>query len=223
MIIFSRQLALLLESGTDIVTSIELLKDQSTNSIMRKALDDVVGDIRGGSSLSNALMKHPRVFSKVYCQAIAAGEQGGSLEIVLRQMADHVERAAIAEKKIKSALTYPIIVVVVALVVITLLVTFVLPTFVGLYDAFGAKVPPMTKMMIGGMKWATRYGLYVVGGIIVIAGLIYSWSRTRAVSRLMSSCFAFLYWAALSSSRSWPVVAAPFPSFSKWVCLSRRS
>jgi type IV pilus assembly protein PilC len=177
---FSRQLALLLESGTDIVTSIELLKDQTSSRILRKALDDVVTDIRGGSSLSVALTKHPRVFTRVYCQAIAAGEQGGSLEIVLRQMADYVERAAIAEKKIKSALTYPIIVLVVAFGVITLLVAFVLPSFVGLYEAFGAKVPPLTKVMISGTKWLTRYGLYLMGGIFLMTGVVFAYARTPA-------------------------------------------
>jgi len=180
VVMFSRQLALLLESGTDIVTSIELLKDQTSNSIMRKALEEVITDIRGGSSLSNALLKHPRVFPKVYCQAIASGEQGGSLETVLRQMADYIERAAVAQKKIKSALTYPILVIVVAFVVVVLLVAFVLPSFVGLYEAFGANVPAMTKMLIGTMKWVTRYGLYVMGGLLVVAGIIYAWARTPA-------------------------------------------
>jgi len=180
LIMFSRQLALLLESGTDIVTSIELLKNQTTNKLLKKALDNVVSDIRGGTSLSNALFRHPRIFSKVYCQTIAAGEQGGSLEIVLRQMADYMERSANAEKKIKSALTYPIIVIVIAFVVVTLMIAFVLPNFVTLYEAFGANVPTLTKMMIGAMKWLVRYGLFVMGGILVIAGIIYAWARTPA-------------------------------------------
>ena len=180
LVMFSRQLALLLESGTDIVTSIELLKNQTTNKLLKKALDNVVSDIRGGTSLSNALFRHPRVFNKVYCQTIAAGEQGGSLEIVLRQMADYMERAANAEKKIKGALTYPVIVIVVAFAVVTLLIAFVLPSFVSLYEAFGANVPTMTKIMIGTMKWVSRYGLYVMGGILLIAGIIYAWARTPA-------------------------------------------
>ncbi len=180
IIMFSRQLALLLESGTDIVTSIDLLKNQTTNKILSKALDEVVSSIRGGSSLSNALNKHPRIFSKVYCQAIAAGEQGGSLEIVLRQMSDYIERAAIAEKKIKSALTYPVIVVVVAFIVVTLLIAFVLPSFMQLYEAFGAKAPPLTKAMISAGSWIADYGLYVLGGILVIAGIVYAYVRTPA-------------------------------------------
>ncbi len=180
IIMFSRQLALLLESGTDIVTAIELLKNQTTSKLFNKALDDVVSDIRGGSSLSNALMKHPKIFSKVYCQAIAAGEQGGSLEVVLRQMSEYIERAAVAEKKIKGALTYPVIVIVVAFIVLALMILFVLPNFMTLYDAFGANPPTMTKIVIGIGKWATRYGLYVLGSMLVIAGIAYAYFRTPA-------------------------------------------
>ena len=92
IIMFSRQLALLLESGTDIVASLELLQSQVTNRTLRKIIGEIVSDIRGGTSLSVALSKHPRAFSAIYYRTIAAGEQGGNLEIVLRQMADYMER-----------------------------------------------------------------------------------------------------------------------------------
>ena len=89
---FSRQLALLLEAGTDIVTSLDLLQDQITNDTLKKTISEVAADIRAGSSLSIALSKHPRAFSSMYYRAIAAGEQGGNLEVVLRQMATHIEK-----------------------------------------------------------------------------------------------------------------------------------
>ncbi len=88
IILFSRQLALLLESGTDIVTSLELLQDQTTNNTFRKTLGVVANDIRGGSSLSGAMSKHPKVFSPLFHRVLSAGEQGGNLETVLRNMAD---------------------------------------------------------------------------------------------------------------------------------------
>jgi type IV pilus assembly protein PilC len=180
VVMFSRQLALLLESGTDIVTSIELLKNQATNRMLVKALDGVVSDIRGGSSLSIAMMKHPKVFTRIYCQAIAAGEQGGSLEIVLRQMADYIERAELARKKIKSALTYPIIVVVVAFAVVTLLVTFVLPSFTTLYAQFGANVPTMTRVMLDFTKWLTKYGVFILAAILIAVAMVFAYTRTPA-------------------------------------------
>ncbi len=148
VVMFSRQLALLLESGTDIATTLDLLQNQTTNRTLKKAIAQIANDIRGGTLLSTALAKHPRVFSRIYCQAIAAGEQGGNLEIVLRQMADHIERQALTEKKIKGALTYPIMVAFVAAAVIILLVTFVMPTFTQLYSAFGANLPATTKALM---------------------------------------------------------------------------
>jgi len=171
IIMFSRQLALLLESGTDIVTSLELLQSQVTNRTLKRVIGEVASDIRGGSSLSVALGNHARAFPEIYHRTIAAGEQGGNLEIVLRQMADYLERGVTTEKKIKNALTYPFIVVIVAIVVISILVTFVLPTFTSLFTAFGAELPLPTRVLIGITDWLNRYGLYLIAVIAVAAGL----------------------------------------------------
>jgi len=178
IIMFSRQLALLLESGTDIVTSLELLQSQVTNRTLKKIIGDVASDIRGGTSLSAALSRHPRAFSAIYHQAIAAGEQGGNLEIVLRQMADYIERRVTTENKVKKALTYPIIVSVVAILVIIILVTFVLPTFVSLFTVFGADLPLATRLLIGLTDWLNSYGLYLMAVIAVVAVLGFVYIKT---------------------------------------------
>jgi type IV pilus assembly protein PilC len=180
VIMFSRQLALLLESGTDIVASLELLQNQVTNRTLKKAIGNIVSDIRGGSSLSTALIKHPRIFTKIYSRAIAAGERSGNLEIVLRQMADYIERGATTEKKIKGALTYPAIVAVLAIIVIAVMVAYVLPTFVQLYSAFGAEQPLTVRLFIGVTTWFTDYGLYLIAGIVAIGALGYFYTRTPA-------------------------------------------
>ncbi len=180
VVMLARQLALLLESGTDIVTAIDLLQAQTTNKMMGKALTQVATDIRGGNSLSASLARHPRVFSKVFCQAIAAGEQGGSLETVLRQMSDYIERAANAEKKIKSAMTYPIIVLVVAFIVIAIMIVFVFPTFTQLYTSFGAKLPGITQLMLNGMKWLTRWGPWLLLAVVAAVGALIAYIRTPA-------------------------------------------
>ncbi len=180
IVMFSRQLALLLESGTDIVASLELLQDQSTNRTLIRVIGEVASDIRGGSSLSVALSKHPRAFPEIYHRTIAAGEQGGNLEIVLRQMADYIERGVITEKKIKNALTYPLIVAAVAIVVIGILVTFVLPTFTSLYSAFEAELPLATRILMGMTEWLSHYGVYLVLVIVAAAGLGYAYVKTPA-------------------------------------------
>jgi type IV pilus assembly protein PilC len=178
MVMFSRQLALLLNSGTDIVTSLELLQAQSTNQSLKKVIAQVVSDIRGGSSLSAAMRKHPRAFSQLYYRAMSAGEQGGNLDVVLRQMADHIERGAQTEKKIKGALMYPIIVLVTAVLVVGLLVTFVLPNFTDLYRAMGSDLPLLPRMLIAVSDWAQQYGLYVVIGAIAVFGGIVAYIKT---------------------------------------------
>ena len=180
VIMFSRQLALLLESGTDIVASLELLQAQVTNRTLQRAIGDIVSDIRSGSSLSAALRRYPRVFSQIYSRAIAAGERSGNLEVVLRQMADFIERGATTEKKIKNAMTYPVIVVIVAVIVVAILATFVLPTFTSLYAAFGVEQPLPAKILIGTTEWFSSYGLYLILVIVAVASLGFFYIRTPA-------------------------------------------
>ena len=180
IVMFSRQLALLLESGTDIVTALELLQSQVTNRTLKKMIGEIASDIRGGTSLSTAMSKHPRAFSSVYHRAISAGEQGGNLEIVLRKMADHIEKATITEKKVRNALTYPFVVAIVAVIVIFIFITFVLPTFTQLYSSFGAELPLPTMMLIGITDWFSSYGVYLMGATVVGAGLFLAYIRTPA-------------------------------------------
>ena len=180
IIMFSRQLALLLESGTDIVTALELLQGQATNRTLRGVIGEVASDIRGGSSLSTAMGKHPRAFPEIYHRTIAAGEQGGNLEVVLRQMADFLERGVVTEKKIKSALAYPFILAIVAVVVVAILVTFVMPTFVGLYESFKVELPLPTRLLIGITSWLLEYGLYLILAVVAVVAIGYIYIRTPA-------------------------------------------
>jgi type IV pilus assembly protein PilC len=203
IVMFSRQLALLLESGTDIVTALDLLQNQITNQTLKKMIGEISSDIRGGSSLSRALGKHPRAFSPMYTQAIAAGEQGGNLEVVLRQMADYIERGVTTQKRIKSALTYPVVVVIVAIVVIVIMVTKVFPTFINLYSQLSAKLPALMKMLMGLTNWTNHYGLYLLLGVLIAVIAVYIYIRTPP-GRYRLVC---LYLGVLSSLVSFPVAA----------------
>jgi type IV pilus assembly protein PilC len=178
IVMFSRQLALLLESGTDIVTALDLLQNQITNQTLKKTIGEISSDIRGGTSLSKALGSHPRAFSSMYSRAIAAGEQGGNLEVVLRQMADYVEKGVVTEKRIKSALTYPVVVVIVMVVVIVVMVTKVFPTFINLYSQLGANLPKLMKMLMGFTNWTNHYGLFLLLGLVIVVAAIYIYRRT---------------------------------------------
>lgn len=183
IVMFSRQMALLLESGTDIATSLDLLQEQTDNQTLSKIIGEVASDIRGGSSLSVALSKHPRAFSSMYYRAISAGEQGGKLEVVLRQMASHIEKSMGTEKQIRNALTYPFIVILVAVIVVIILVTFVLPAFTGMYKQFNVELPLMTRILMGITDWASKYGVYLIIGILVAAFAVYFYIRTPGGKR----------------------------------------
>jgi type IV pilus assembly protein PilC len=180
IVMFSRQLALLLESGTDIVTALDLLRDQLTNQTLTKIVTELASDIRGGSSLSAAMSKHPRAFSAMYYRAISAGEQGGNLDVVLRQMADYIEKGTVTGKQIRSALTYPVIVVLVTVGVVAILITKVFPAFTVLYSQVGAKLPTPTRILISLTDWTNHYGLYLLLGVLIVAAAAFIYIKTPA-------------------------------------------
>jgi len=180
LITFSRQLALLLESGVGIVQSLELLGNQTSDRELRKVLIEVVADIRGGSSLSAALAKHPHVFSTLYEKMVSVGEQTGGLEEVLRNLADHIQRQSAAMGKLKQALTYPSVVFGLAIVVVVILATVVLPRITVLFERLGGEIPLPTMILMGVVDFLPKYGLHLFVGILGLALIGYICIRTPA-------------------------------------------
>lgn len=178
VIMFSRQLALLLESGTDVVTSLELLEAQIADRNLQKIIGEVVSDVRGGSPLSQAMSKHPKAFPPIYHRLVAVGERTGNLEVVLRRAADYMERIATARQSVKSALIYPIILFILAIVVVAVLVAFVLPAFGGLYASFGVQLPWITRAFMAGATWLEHYGLWLLLFIVVAVVAGYAYTKT---------------------------------------------
>ena len=187
IIFFYRQLAMLLESGIDITASLELLQGQASSRTLKRALGEVISDLRGGNQLSAALGKHPRVFSPVYCRLLGVGEQGGNLEVVLSQIADYMEKEVNTTKDIKHALMYPLITSIVTVAVIAVLAVFVLPAFGSLYKSLGIELPPLVGILIATTSKIQDYGLYLLLAVLIAAGLVliyvkspsgrYKWDR----------------------------------------------
>ena len=175
VVLFYRQLALLLESGLDLVTSLELLHAQITNPTLCMVLGEVITEIRKGTQLSVALDRHPKVFSNLGRRTLEVGQQTGNLEVMLHQIADYEEREMAAGKGVKNALTYPVITLLVAVVVVGVLITTVMPSFGNLYDQVGAELPAMTQAMINFGVALQQYWYLPAGGFIalVIATLLY--------------------------------------------------
>jgi len=175
MVTFCRQLALLLESGVGIIQALELLEAQTPDRSLKEVLISVIKDLRGGKSLSLALAQHRNVFSDLYCKLINVGEQTGSLETVLRSLADYAERQATSLAKIRQALMYPTIVLVLAMAVGALLVFFLLKPVIDMFTKLGGNLPLPTKLLIGGMTFMQSYGVFVFVAILalLIVGFLY--------------------------------------------------
>jgi len=178
IILFYRNLALLLESGIDIVTSIELLQGQISNRALKRVWGEVISDLRGGNQLSTALGRHPEIFSPAYCRLLGVGEQSGDLETILRQIADYMEKEVDATKKTKNALTYPVITVVVTIVVVVILVTVVLPTFGNLYSSLGVDLPLPVKILLTVSDKFQSYWIHLLSGVFIAAGAAHIYIKT---------------------------------------------
>jgi type IV pilus assembly protein PilC len=175
VIMFTRQLALLIESGTDIVASLELLQAQATNRSFKTMVGKIISDIRAGLPLSQAMRKHPHAFPPAYHRLIAIGERTGNLEAVLRRAADYMERIVTTQKNVRNALMYPAFVFVIAVIVIVVMLTFVFPVFTDLYRSFDVQLPAITRAFIAVSDGLRNYGLYLLLGTVVaiVAGYIY--------------------------------------------------
>lgn len=178
MVTFSRQLALLLESGVGIIRSLELLQSQATDKGLRNVLSKVISDLRRGDSFSKSLSRHPRIFSTLYCKMISVGEQTGALETVLRDLAKHIERQAAAMAKLKQALTYPAIVFCLGIVVAGVMITVLLPPLVSMFDRLGGQLPITTRALLALFQLLHKYGLFILVTVIGAAAVGFMYART---------------------------------------------
>jgi type IV pilus assembly protein PilC len=177
-ILLFRQMALLLESGINIVTALELLQEQISNRSLKRVVAEVVADLRGGHQLSAALSKHPEIFSTLACRTIGIGEQTGGLETMLKQVADYTEKELVTKKGIKGALMYPIIALIVATAVVGLLMVFVLPAFGKLYSDLGAKEPMLMTLMLSASALLKNNMTHILLGALIVIGLTLIYIKT---------------------------------------------
>jgi len=177
---FSRQLATLIESSVTILTALELLKEQASKTTFKRAIAGLIEELRGGNSFSNALGKYPQLFSNTYCQVMKASEQAGNLEVGLRQVASYMEKQAVTKERIRRAMAYPVLVLLMAFGVCALLITVALPPLIGLFTSFGAELPWMTRLMINASNFLFNYKFYLLGGLFTLVILIFGYMRLPA-------------------------------------------
>ncbi|MFC1992316.1 type II secretion system F family protein [Chloroflexota bacterium] len=173
VILFSRQLATLLRSGISLLPSLEILQDQVTaGRAFKKIVEAVISDIRAGNSFSEAISKRSRAFNDIYCRTVSVGEQTGNLEEVLNRMADYMETQDILTKKVRRALTYPVMVMVVGLLVVVVLMTTVMPPLLEMFTTMNAELPVTTRILIAITEFLSAYQFYLLIALAVLAALI---------------------------------------------------
>ncbi|WP_137892633.1 type II secretion system F family protein [Ramlibacter sp. 2FC] len=184
--IFTRQLATMMKAGVPLLQSFDIVGRGNANPRVTKLLNDIRTDVETGTSLNNAFRKFPMYFDSLYCNLIEAGEAAGILEQLLDRLATYMEKTEAIKSKIKSALMYPIAVIVVAFVVVTVIMIFVIPSFKEVFSSFGADLPAPTLFVIGMSEFFVAYWWLIFGSL---GGGLYfffqAWKRNEKVQRFM--------------------------------------
>jgi len=188
-LLFNQQLAALIHAGLPVLQSIQMLRQRSPNPKLRLVLANVEARVKAGSALSEALQAQGDTFPRIYTASILAGERSGSLDDVLRRYVEYTKAIAQLRRKIRGALTYPVILLCAAFILITVLTTFVIPQFSSLYENMGAELPTITTFVVG-LSSGVRENIYWIAPVVVGLTLaILSWRRTergrRTIDRLI--------------------------------------
>jgi type IV pilus assembly protein PilC len=179
LVIFTRQFATMIDAGLPLVQCLEILSGQLDNLAFREVLVKVKVKVESGSTLADALADHPKVFDTLYTQLVAAGEIGGILDTILNRLAAYIEKAEKLKGKVKSAMVYPSIVLIVAVGVTVVLLLFVTPTFEKMFKDFGGALPGPTQFVVDMSKWLQNYGLYMFVGLIAAVVAFKVWVASK--------------------------------------------
>lgn len=172
IVIFSRQLATMVEAGIPILQCLEALQEQMTNPYFQGIIGAVKEDIQLGSSLSAAFSKHPNVFDKLFVNMVRVGETGGVLSAILDRISGYMEKTLKLKHKIQSAMIYPAVVVSMAAIITVVLLVKVVPTFTSIYASFNQELPAMTKMLIAMSELLQHQLLFLIGFLIVLGFVV---------------------------------------------------
>jgi type IV pilus assembly protein PilC len=200
--VFSRQFAVMIDSGLSLLRALSILEDQIENKVLARVVSEVRADVEKGSSLSQALAKHPQTFNRLYISMVRAGETGGSLDAVLLQLADTIEKQVELRQKIKSAMTYPVAVLCLVLLIVAAMLIFIVPMFKTLYADLGGTLPLPTRLLL------------FISGVMVKMIVPF-------IVALVLAAYAFRRWIATEKGRAvWDTFKLRVPVFGKLVQLT---
>jgi type IV pilus assembly protein PilC len=191
IVIFTRQFATMINSGLPLVQSLDILAEQTENPALRKTIQDVLYDVESGHTLADAMGKHPKIFTELFVNMVAAGEAGGILDTILLRLATFLEKNDALVRKIKGAMVYPAVIFSVAGICIVILLIFVIPTFQTMFASAGIPLPLPTRIVIGMSAFLQAYwwacGAGVIGAVVAIKQFYATSTGQLFIDRLMLS------------------------------------
>ncbi len=176
--LFTRQFATMIDAGLPIVQCLDILCEQSESKLLRNTVRTIRQDVEGGSTLADALRKHPKIFDDLYVNMVQAGEAGGVLNAILNRVALFIEKASKLKKKVKGAMIYPSAIIAVAVIVVAILLIFVIPVFAELYGSMGKALPVPTQITINISNWFVANWYYLLFGLVGIIVAIRAYYQT---------------------------------------------
>ncbi|MGD8386546.1 MAG: type II secretion system F family protein [Desulfobacteraceae bacterium] len=180
IVIFTRQFSTMIDAGLPLVQGLGILAEQTENKTFRNILKQISKDVEGGSTLAEAMKKHPKVFDDLFVNLVAAGEVGGILDTIMRRLAVFIEKAEKLKSQIKGAMTYPIVVMAIAVIVIAVILIFVIPVFEDMFASFGQALPVPTQIVVNMSRFMKGNIHWVIIGVIV---LVFMFKRFRGTQK----------------------------------------
>jgi type IV pilus assembly protein PilC len=166
--LFTRQLSTLQDAGLPILRSLKILENQAKPGVLKNSLMDVIEDIESGSTLSEAMAKHPKAFDRLYCNMVKAGEAGGALEVILQRLADFKEKSQTLKRRVKGAMVYPIVVILVATCIVGFILYFIIPRFKAIFADFGVDLPQITVILLGASDFIiNKFWVVIITPILI--------------------------------------------------------
>ncbi len=187
MAIFTRQFSTMVDAGLPLVQCLTILAEQSESKTLRGVTSRVAGSVEAGSTLADALRRHPKTFDELFVNLVEVGEAGGILDTVLQRLSVYIEKAAALKRKVKSAMIYPLTIVGVAFIVVIFMLTFVIPTFAKMFAGMGADLPLPTVIVIRLSEFATRFWWLIIGAAIGIVVGIRAYYKTEGGRSLIDA------------------------------------
>jgi type IV pilus assembly protein PilC len=180
LILFTRQFSTMIDSGLPLIQGLEILTNQAENPTFKKVLVQIKSDVEGGASFADALQKHPKVFDRLYCNLVAAGEMGGVLDTILQRLAAYIEKNARLVSKVKGAMVYPSVIGVIAVVVVLIMLLFVIPVFSEMFSSFGGELPGLTQAVVDISNFLRAYWWVIA---LVLGALVFGFKKIVATDR----------------------------------------